>query len=69
MGVKTPSPPSLSMPPPAAHASTLGSASTIEAGLLESQRANAANGKGFNNTIGTSPQGAAAPTTAKTYLG
>ena len=66
---KSPSPPSIGMPPPTAHPSTLGAASVIEAGQLEKQRAAAAEGKGFNNTIGTSMQGAPAPQTAKTYLG
>lgn len=69
MGIKTPSPPSLPMPPPTAHPSTLGSQAIAQAGLLQQQRAKQAQGKGFNNTIATSPEGAAPPQTAKTYLG
>lgn len=66
--VPTPSPPSIQMPPPSAYPATLGSTSVVEAGLTQQNRAKIAEGKGLNNTVATSPQGAPSPQTAKTYL-
>lgn len=66
--VGTPSPPTIPPPPLYAHPATLGSASVIEAGQVQQNRAKVAEGKGLNNTIATSSQGAPSPQTAKTYL-
>lgn len=65
---KTPAPPSVAMPPPSAYATTLGSSSLALSDILEKQKATAANGKGNDNTILTSPQGTGAPRTTKSTL-
>lgn len=72
MGVpKPPSPPSIAMPPPAAHPPTLGSANVALAGAAAKMRAAAAEGAGFDNTVATSPQGLSKPanTAPATLLG
>ncbi len=57
MGFGSPPPPSLKMPPPSAHPSTLASNSVALAGRNAAIAGAAANGKGKNNTVQTSPQG------------
>lgn len=68
MGISTPAPPSVRMPPPAAHPPTLGSASIAQEQEQAKDRAAKADGMGFDDTVQTSPQGLKAPTTAKTTL-
>lgn len=64
---KPPAPPSVGMPPPAAHPSVLGSSVSS---ALSGQKARADSQKfTADDTIGTSPQGLKTPaTTAKTTL-
>lgn len=61
---KMPQPPSVPMPPPAAHPATLGSAQ-----IQLAQGNSKGGGQGFDNTLKTSPGGLEAPKTAKTLLG
>ncbi len=62
-----PKPPSVPMPPPAAHPAIL--ASTLDTGLSQAKGAAAAEGMGMDNTIKTNPQGLQAPkNTAKATL-
>ena len=71
MGFLTPSipnPPSVPLPPPAAHPATLGSQESQLAAQSTKKAGAAAEGMGFNDTIKTSPQGLEAPATAKTTL-
>lgn len=65
---KLPPPPSLPPPPLAANPMTLGSSQSALAGALEKQRSSAAEGKGMDHTILTSPQGATTPNTAKVQI-
>lgn len=61
--------PGVPMPPPAAHPPTLGSSQVALAGLQAKQKAAAAEGEGFDNTVGTSPGGLKEqPTTQKATL-
>lgn len=66
---KPPTPPSVSMPPPAAHPPTLGSSEVALAGSLQKQKAAAAEGLGMDNTVLTSTQGTSTPQTKSTLLG
>ena len=67
MGIfSPPKPPSVQLPPPAAHPPTLGSANVVAAQQAAKERASAAEGMGMDNTIKTSPQGLKAPTTTAT---
>lgn len=69
MGVKVAAPPGLNMPPPAAHAPTLGNSAVALAGLEQEKRAKAAEGAGNDNTVATSSRGVLqAPNTAKQTL-
>lgn len=70
MGVaKPPAPPSVPMPPPAAHPAILGS-STVDAALRAQKDMAKASVFTDDGTISTSPQGLKTPTTAKhTLLG
>ena len=70
-GSKPPSGAALSMPPPAAHPPTLGSTNIALAGIAAKERAAAAEGMGFDQTIKTSPQGLKTPplTAPATLLG
>jgi hypothetical protein len=65
---KSPSPPNLPTPPPAAHPAILGSNQLALATQGSKAGAAAASGMGFDNTIKTSQQGLTAPETAKTTL-
>lgn len=56
--------PHVPLPPPAAHAPTLGNSTLQLIGLQARQRARAAEGQGFDNTIQTSPQGVTGQGTA-----
>lgn len=51
-------------PPPPPNPATLASDQVQQSGASAATAAAAAAGAGFDNTIGTSPQGAAAPSTA-----
>jgi hypothetical protein len=66
---KPPAPPSLGMPPPAAHPAVLGS-STVDATLkAQKDRAVSTNPFTADKTIATSPQGdKSTPSTAKSTL-
>lgn len=64
-----PKPGPLSLPPPAAHPPTLGSAFSAIATQASNNAAKAAEGQGFDDTIKTSPQGdKTPPSTAKVTL-
>lgn len=67
----SPKVPSVTMPPPAAHPPTLGSTQSALTAEQSKQKAAAAEGAGFDNTIGTSPQGlkTTPKTTKATLLG
>lgn len=67
-GETKPNVPQIGMPPPAAHPPILGSTQTALAGEAAKQKAAAAEGAGFDDTIATGPQGLKAPATAKTTL-
>lgn len=56
------------MPPPAANPAVLGSSQTQLAAQQTRKAGSVAEGRGFNNTIQTSPQGLQAPATARTTL-
>jgi hypothetical protein len=65
-----PKAPSIAAPPPPPAPPMAASASVQDSASAARAAAAAASGQGFGNTIGTSPQGAAAPMTAqKTLLG
>lgn len=68
MGFSSPKPPSVKLPPPAAHPAILGSAMTSLAAQEQKQSGAVAEGMGFNDTIKTSPKGLEAPATAKATL-
>jgi len=65
---KAPTPTMAPLPPPAAHAATLGSMSVQQSGGTAKNTAAAAEGMGASDTIKTSAQGLEAPKTAKTSL-
>lgn len=69
MGGSSPAPPSVGMPPPAAHPAVLGS-STADASLRAQKNRAAASGPfTADKTIGTGPQGdTATPSTARSTL-
>lgn len=71
MGFGSPPPPSIRMPPLAAHPSTLADTSVAAAGSNARLAAGAAEGMGFGDTVKTSPQGvqAKATTAPVTLLG
>lgn len=64
-------PPSVPLPPPAAHPSTLGSSSVALQGQATNKAGAAAEGMGFDDTIKTSSQGLTqkANTATTTLLG
>lgn len=65
MGAAPPRPPSPTMPPPGAHPPILGSSLSNDV----KDRAKAADGMGFDDTVKTSPQGLQTPpSTAKATL-
>lgn len=68
MGFSAPHIPSVEMPPPAAHPALFGSSAVQAVAAATRQRAAVAEGKGSDDTVKTSPQGEAAPTTAKATL-
>lgn len=63
--------PTINMPPPAAHPPTMSTSEVQLAGIQARQRARAAEGKGLNDTIKTSPQGVSQPSSGapSTLLG
>lgn len=64
-----PKPPSIPMPPPAAHPPSLGSSQEALTNIDARKRAASAAGMGFDNTIATSPEGVTTkPTTARATL-
>lgn len=64
-----PKPANIPMPPPAAHPSTLGSASVGAAGADTAKAAKAADGKGMDGTVATSSAGVLdKPDTARATL-
>jgi len=63
-----PAPPSIPMPPPAAHPATLANPAVGLAGQASKRAAAAAEGLGVGGTVATSPQGLTKPETAKTTL-
>jgi hypothetical protein len=63
-----PKAPVIPVQPPAAHPATLANSTTDTAMMNQKRAAAAAEGMGMDNTIATSPQGAAAPSTAKATL-
>lgn len=71
MGFGSAPPPSIRMPPPAAHPGTLASNSVATAGMNAKSAAAAAEGLGFGDTVKTSPEGLQqkAPTAPVTLLG
>lgn len=65
----SPKPPTVAMPPPAAHPPVLGNSASLMAEQATKSRAAAAAGAGLDGTVGTSPEGAPAqPSTAKATL-
>lgn len=65
MGFGGPTPPGQTPLPPAAHPPTLGS---VMAAQNVAKRAAKAGGKGFSDTLKTTPQGTPTPDTAKATL-
>lgn len=68
MGISTPKPPAIPLPPPAAHPALLGSTATGLAGQQGKEASKKAEGAGSNDTIKTTPKGLEAPETAKATL-
>lgn len=72
MGFLMPQAPSMPAPPPippAAAPPTLANAATSGAAQGARAKAAGAMGEGFDGTVATSPLGAPAPNTTKSYLG
>lgn len=68
MGMPSMGNPGVPMPPPAAHPATMGSAQLALTGLEARQRASAQEGKGFDNTLQTGPEGVKSENTTKATL-
>lgn len=68
MGGSSPTPPSISMPPPAAHPGILGSSTADASMKAQKNRATASGPFNADKTIGTSPQGDKPVSTAKSTL-